>query len=251
MIASLMMYARPELEGAHTRLWTRLRDSLAARGMDAHETLSQTADEFTVWEDPALVFSQTCGMPYRTRLHHTVQLVGTPDYGLEGCAPGYYTSSIVVRADDPRLTLTQFAPARAAYNAAYSQSGFAALYARTQASGFWFANRVQSGSHLRSAQLVAEGAADIAALDSQTWRGVQRYEPWADQLRVLEVTPPTPALPYITGPYHDPDLVFAALTEALENLPPADARALDLRGIVRIPHETYMAVPNPPANAIS
>lgn len=246
-----MMYARPELEGAHNRLWVCLRNSLAARGVETPETLAQTADEFAVWEDPALVFSQTCGMPYRTGLHKQVQLIGTPDYGLEGCAKGYYNSAIVVRADDARLTLADFATARFAYNSDNSQSGFAAPYNHTRPSGFWFANRVQSGGHLRSAEMVAEGTADIAALDSQTWRLIQRFEPWSDKLRVLDVTAPTPALPYITGPQQNADTVFEALTEALENLPAADAKALDLCGIVRIPHDTYMAVPNPPPAAYS
>ncbi len=246
-----MMYARPELEGAHSRLWAGLRNSLVARGVDAPEMLSQTAGEFSVWEDPTLVFSQTCGMPYRTGLHEKVQLVGTPDYGLEGCARGHYHSTLVVHADDPRFTIAEFATARLAYNSNNSQSGFAALYTHTRSLGFWFTDRLQSGAHLRSAQMVAAGTADIAALDSQTWRLIQRFEPWAGKLRVLDVTTPTPALPYITGPQQNADVVFDALTEALENLAQADAQTLDLRGIVRIPHELYMAVPTPPAQTLT
>lgn len=244
-----MMYARPELEGAHSRFWIHIRDSLASRGIKTPVALSQTAGEFSVWEDPTLVLSQTCGMPYRTRLHGHAQIVCTPDYGLEGCHAGYYRSAIIVRADDPRCTLTDFATARMAYNMSHSQSGFAALYTHTLPLGFWFANRVQSGGHLNSAKMVAQGEADIASLDAQTWRLVGRYEPFAAQLRVLEYTSPTPALPYITGPQHDPLVVYDALSEAFSTLNATDRDALDLRGLTKIDPAEYLAVPNPPASA--
>lgn len=249
MIASLMMYARPELEGAHARFWDHIRAGLGARGVEAPASLSQTAGEFSVWEDPALVLSQTCGMPFRTRLAGKVKLVGTPDYGLEGCPPGHYRSAIVVRTDDPRAALQEFAQARLAYNMAHSQSGFAALYTHMQPLGFWFTDRIASGGHLRSAAMVAAGEADIAALDAQTWRLIQRYESFALGLRVLEFTAPTPGLPYITGLRHDPDLVFDAVSEALDLLSAADRAALDLGGILRIGEADYLRVSNPPTGA--
>lgn len=186
MIASLMMYARPELNAAHARFWTSLRHGLKARGVDAPARLSQSAEEFSVWEDPALVLSQTCGMPLRIQLSGKVHLVGTPDYGLEGCAPGYYRSVIVVRAEDARTTLPEYASARLAFNMPHSQSGLAAFYAHVRPLQFWFADRVQSGGHLRSVAMIAAGQADIAAVDAQTWRLIERYEPMAQRLRVLE-----------------------------------------------------------------
>ena len=180
MIASLMMYARPELEAAHRRYWALIRDALAARGIDAPETLSNDIEEFAVWEAPDLILSQTCGMPYRLSLHGKVQLVGTPDFGVEGCPPGYYRSAIVVRADDARLDLAAFRDARFAYNQTISQSGYAAPYAVAQRHGFWFANREQSGGHIKSAKAVAEGHADIAAIDAVTWRLIERYDDFAE-----------------------------------------------------------------------
>lgn len=250
MIASLMMYARPELEGAHRRFWRAIRASLAVRDIPSPPELSQTAGEFSVWEDPALVFSQTCGMPYRTRLHDEVQIVCTPDYGLDGCPAGYYRSAIVVRNDDPRTELPEFAKAQMAFNMSHSQSGFAALYAHTKPLGFWFTNHIQSGGHLSSAEMIARGNADIACLDVQTWRLIQRYEPMAAKLRVLEYTKPTPALPYITGPHHNPLVIYDALSEAFSKIDATDREALDLRGLVKISPIEYLAVANPPADAV-
>lgn len=249
MIASLMMYARPELEGAHARFWALIREELAARGVDSPETLSQEAEEFFVWEHPDLVLSQTCGLPYRTRLCDSVQLVATPDYGLEGCAPGHYRSALVVRADDPRKSLASFEDARLAYNQSFSQSGFAAPYFHCMAAGFWFETRVQTGGHLRSARAVAQGQADIAAIDAQTWRLIVAHEAFAHLLRVLEWTAPTPALPMITGKGQDSTTIAAALTAAHARLPTPDSAALGLRGYVQIPKDAYLAVPTPPDRA--
>jgi ABC-type phosphate/phosphonate transport system substrate-binding protein len=251
MIASLMMYARPELVDANARLWASIRAALAKRDIDAPSTLSQSAPPFEVWEDAALVLSQTCGMPYRTRLKDRVKLVGTPDYQLEGCPAGHYRSAIMVRADDPRETLGAYADARLAYNAPHSQSGFAALYNHAAPSGIWFQTRIESGAHLASARMVAQGQADIAALDGQTWRLIQRYEGWAAKLRVLEYTAPTPGLPLITGTAQDANVVFEAVAEAFDTLLPQAAAALDLHGLIRIPQADYLAVPNPADSALT
>ncbi len=108
MIASLIMYQRPQLVEAHSRFWQLIRNNLRDAGLDSPELLSQDAEEFMVWKHPDLVLSQTCGMPYRTWLHDSVELVGTPDYGLMGCPPGYYRSALVARRDDPREEIAEF-----------------------------------------------------------------------------------------------------------------------------------------------
>lgn len=247
MIASLMMYARPELEEAHRRYWALIRRALAARGVAAPEGVANAAEEFSVWEADDLVLSQTCGMPFRLRLHDKVALVGTPDFGVEGCLPGYYRSAIVVRADDARNDLLAFAAARFAYNQTISQSGFAAPYALARADGFWFENRVQSHGHVASAGMVADGRADIAAIDAVTWRFIERYDDFARDLRVLMWTPPTPGLPYITARGADVGAISEAVTEAIKALTAEDQIALGLRGLIAIPKERYLEVESPPA----
>ncbi|MCZ4255931.1 PhnD/SsuA/transferrin family substrate-binding protein [Sulfitobacter sp. G21635-S1] len=246
MIASLMMYARPETDAALERYWAHIRAALAGRGIDAPVALSNSADAFAVWTDPELVLSQTCGMPYRTQLHDKVTLVGTPDFGVTGCPPGYYRSAIVVRAGDDRAALADFASARFIYNQTLSQSGFAAIHAAARAAGFWFQDRSQSHGHVNSARAVAEGRADIAALDAVTWRLIRQFEPCATQLRVLAWTEPTPGLPYITARGRDGSAIFDAVAEAMAALSEPDRAALGLKGMVAIPSRDYLAVPNPP-----
>ena len=250
MIASLMMYARPELADAHARYWALIRDALADVGIDSPAALSNDAKEFSVWKDPALVLSQTCGMPYRLWLHDKVTLIGTPDYGLEGCPPGFYRSPIVVRKEDKRETLADFADARFVFNVGFSQSGFASIYDTVTPMGFWFQDRIESGGHQASARMIAEGAADIAALDAVTWDLIQRFDDVADGLRVLCWTAPTPGLPYIAAAGVDQPATFQAVSKAIERLEKKDRAALRLKGFVAIPKADYLAIRNPPPYAV-
>lgn len=247
MIASLGMYDRAETADANDRLWAGIRDGLRARGIAAPEALTRGEGAYwPAWQAPDLVLSQTCGFPYRARLHGTVTLIGTPDYGVEGCPPGHYRSVFVVRADDPR-GLADFDGLPMAYNEELSQSGWAAPQNHAAAMGLNLRAGLCTGGHRLSALAVAEGRADLAALDAVTWEMLQRWEPAAARLRVIAATAPTPGLPYIAAPGADAEASFAAVSEAIAGLSADDRDRLRLRGLVRIAPEAYLAVPTPPA----
>ena len=246
MIASLPMYVWPELAEAHDRYWDLIRERLEEAGIDAPELLSQEATEIDVWTDPGLVLSQTCGMPYRTELRGSVELVGTPDFGVEGCAPGYYRSVIVVRADDPRTRLENFSGGVFAFNRTDSQSGYAAMYTHMASGGFWFERQLGTGRHADSAVAVADGKADIASIDAVSWRFITRYGECSSSLRVLDWTEPSPGLPYIAAAGTSVAAIFAAVAGAIDALSPEDRDLLGIRSLVQIPEAAYMAVPNPP-----
>ncbi|MEP3346147.1 MAG: PhnD/SsuA/transferrin family substrate-binding protein [Litoreibacter sp.] len=247
MVASLMMYHRPELIKAHQSYWELVRQHLAHLGIEAPKTLSQDRDEFWVWKHPQLLLSQTCGMPYRLWLHDQVSLVGTPDYDLKDCPAGYYRSALVVRRDDDRTGLTSFQNETFAYNQTFSQSGYAAPYTKmTDEQGSWFTKRLETGQHLDSARAVSDGRADIASIDAVTWRLIQRYEAFAEKLRVLDWTTPTPALPLITALHNDAGKIFEAVKGAIFDLEEADRQDLGLKGILEIPKAKYLEIPNPP-----
>ncbi|MEH6631685.1 MAG: PhnD/SsuA/transferrin family substrate-binding protein [Halopseudomonas aestusnigri] len=245
MIANLMMYQRKQLVGEHNRYWALIRNYLSDENIDSPEVLAQDAEEFAVWNDPDLVLSQTCGMPYRTWLHDKVSLVGTPDFGVVGCEPGYYRSAIIVRADDERTELKLFSDATFAYNQDFSQSGYAAPYWHVNPQGFWFENRLHTEQHLISAQAVAEGRADIASLDAVSWRLMEEYEDFTQKLRVLEWTKPTPGLPYIAAKSANVDATFTAVEKAIASLSDEDRNKLGIRGIVQIPKQVYLTIQNP------
>ena len=250
MIASMMMYARPELDQAHAMYWSEIRQQLALLNIASPITLSQDAEEFTVWRHPELVLSQTCGMPYRLYLKDHVTLVGTPDYGLENCPPGYYRSVFVVHQQDTRTDLTDFKDAVFAFNQANSQSGFAAPYWHTRQQGFWFRQRFESGGHALSALAVQQRKAEIACLDAVSWRLLQQYDPAAQQLRELEWTSATPGLPYISSANANRDSFFSAISSAIANLSQKYKTQLGIKDLVQIEQADYLAIPNPPPSAL-
>lgn len=246
MIASLGMYDRPETAPANDRLWTAIRKRLHEQGLPAPDALTRGARAYwPAWEDPALVLSQTCGYPYRARLHARVTLIGTPDYGLPGCPPGHYRSVFVARLDD-RRDLAQLAAGQLAYNEDMSQSGWAAPAHHLLELGLTPRPALRSGSHGASALAVAEGRADLAALDAVTWAMLRRHDPVAARLREVAFTAPTPGLPLIAGPGAEGAATFAAVDRAIADLSPEDRAALHLSGLVAIPRALYLAVPTPP-----
>jgi len=247
MIASLPMYDRPELRAETDRYWALIRSGLTARGIAAPDDLRRgDAVLMPQWESADLILSQTCGFPYRAHLHGRVDLVGTPDFGNEGCPPGYYRSILIARADDPRRAFAEFDGATLAYNDGLSQSGWAAPVNQAVAAGVRLRPGVETGSHRASALAVADGRAELAAIDALTWALLLEFEDMSG-LQVIGATDPTPALPYITAKGRDVAAIRAAVAEAVAGLAPNDRAKLRLRGIVAIPASAYLAVPIPPS----
>jgi ABC-type phosphate/phosphonate transport system substrate-binding protein len=250
MIASLAMYDWPEVRGEHDRLWSLIRGGLAAEGIAAPGALTRDAPLWDIWESPDLLLAQTCGMPYRTRLHGRVALVATPDYGLPDAPPGHYYSVLVARAEEPGEA-PDFLDRTLAFNGQDSQSGWAApqnhMARHGGSHGGRFTRTLHTGAHVDSARAVAEGRADIAAIDAVSWRLLTAHRPGiAERLRVLGHTDPTPGLPLITALGRDPAPLARATAAAIAALTATDRAALGLRGVVGIPAEAYLAVPTPP-----
>lgn len=245
MTAMLGMYDLPALRAANGTFWAAIREHLR----EGPETLDRERDFWDIWYDPQMVFSQTCGMPFRTKLHGKVTLVGTPDYGLPDCPPGYYYSTFVARADDLR-PLEDLVSGTFAYNEPLSQSGWAAPTTHLQSMGLELGPLLLSGGHALSAQAVAEGRADLAALDALTWVLFTEHDPeLAQKLRVVARTEPTPTLPYITALSRDPAPIAAAVRAAIDELDDETRQLLHIRGLIDIPAEVYLAVPTPPSPA--
>ena len=246
MIAALGMYDRAETAPANDRLWALIRDALRDGGIAAPDALTRGDGAYwPAWQSPDLVLAQTCGLPLRAVLHRDVTLVGTPDYALDGCAPGHYRSVFVARADDVRKTASDFAGARFAFNEGLSQSGWAAPKAWFDEHGLGLAPTMETGGHRASARAVMDGRADFAAIDAVTWWLITRYDDWSGGLQVIGTTGTSPALPFISAKGADPEPIFAALSQAVAALSPEDRTTLHLRGVVRMSLESYLAVPVP------
>lgn len=232
MIANLPMYQRAELVEAHDEFWSLIRDNLRSARLEPPETLSQNAGEMEAWTSPDLYFSQTCGMPYRIFLHNKVTLIGTPDYDLKGCPPGYYCSGYVVHKSATD-NLSDYKDKLFAYNDENSQSGF-------YVTDGYFENSVCSGSHINSAKMVANGKADIAAIDAVSLKLIQRHDDFSTELKVIEWTKPTPALPFIAYNNADQKIFFDAISQAINSLPSSTRNKLMINDIVFINDRDYL-----------
>ncbi len=218
MIAALQMYDWPEVQGRTDAFWARVHDALSEAGIDAPAALSRPERLSQPWTDPGLLIGQTCGLPYVAGRCGDAVLIGRPDYGIEGASGGSYASAIICRREDEG-TLADCRGQRAVINEFGSQSGCNALADEVQRmkldrEGPFFGTLELSGAHRSSAQMVADGGADIAAIDAVAWALFQELEPERHaRLRVIGWTRAMPALPFITGAVNAPRR--AALYDAL------------------------------------
>jgi len=203
--ASLAMYDLAGLQAANDALWSATGKALEDRGVvGAPPALLRGKPLDAVWSDPDLLLGQTCGYPLTDLIaNHQVRLVATPRYQAPGCDGPYHRSAVVVRADSRAMTLADLFGGRCALNDHKSNSGMNLLrfeVAPLAREGRFFGEVVITGSHQRSAEQIAEGRSDVAAIDCVTWAHLQQLRPdLTRRLRVLTWTVRSPGLPLITG----------------------------------------------------
>ena len=236
MIASLPMYARASNRDAHDAFWVLVRNGLRDRGIAAPDTLDHDINHMDSWAHTDLVLGQICNLPYRVVFRDRVTLIGAAHYGLPDCAPGYYYSHIVVRADETRTDLRGL---RFACNELLSHSGYGAAHIWAAARGFRFSAPLVLGSHHAVIAAIADGYADIAAIDAQTWWMEAQENPQVPRLRIIGQTPASAGQSFMTRGGQDPAPYFAAIHDAITALSPADRQSLNLRGIIRLPQSAY------------
>lgn len=241
MIASLPMYDRAETSAANDRLWAEVSKLLP----DAPKALTRDGDESAHWRDKGLFLSQTCGLPYRMKLHSSLAIVGAPVHRLDGCPPGTYRSALIAKRRDPRTTAADFDGAHFAYNAPDSQSGYAAILDYAAGAGLSFTPGPVTGAHRASARAVAEGTAPLAAIDAVSWRMIERWDDFANSIKIIGWTSPTPALPFVTAKGNDTNRLFDALEQAITSLSRADRDTLCLYGLQKADAENYLSMPIP------
>jgi len=224
-LACLPMYDWPEEHAAVDALWAGIR---ACAGGDLPAVLARPAGEaalFALWRDPALVLSQTCWGPLSLGLLPGLRVLAQPDYSEIAGGQGPLFRSVVIG----RKGIARAAPEGPladlpdgllsgrvlAANARHSLSGWLALAgdlgidpARSAA------GVVITGGHRASIRAVAEGRADIAAVDCRSWALALRHEACTKGLVVLGWTAARTGLPYVTGPLTVPARE-AALRETL------------------------------------
>lgn len=189
-------------------------------------------DFHALWLHPALLFAQTCWGPMELGLSRQVQVLGQPSYeAYEGGRGELYSSALVMRAGegpqvrspvdgDASVPLDLLRGKRFTFNGLDSMSGIIALTRDLASLGESldiFAQRSQSGGHRASIVAVAQGRADVAAIDCESWALAQRFEPAARDVAAVGWTARRKGLPFITARTTPPDVV-ASMREAVAEL---------------------------------
>ncbi|PBB69135.1 phosphate ABC transporter substrate-binding protein [Mesorhizobium sp. WSM4312] len=189
-------------------------------------------DYHMLWLHPALLFAQTCWGPMELGLSSHVQVVSQPSYdAYEGGQGELYSSALVMRtgegpeARSPAdgkavLPLDLLRGKRFTFNSLDSMSGTLGLTRDLQAAGeslAIFSSRSESGGHRASIVTVAEGRADVAAIDCESWALAQRFEPAARKVVIVGWTARRKGLPFITA-RTTPEKTVRAMREALTGL---------------------------------
>ena len=196
------MYDWPEVHGAVDALWAAIYWGLRDAGIDAPEDVWRPDRPEDLWTHPDLLIGEICGYQIVNELRGRVEVLGVLDRGVDGCEPGDYRSVLVCRDDDSAVGLEDFRDRTVAVNGHRSQSGYGALVhevAPLAVDGRFFDSEVTTGSHRGSMRAVADGRADVAAIDEVSWRLGLDHEPVVDRLRIVAWTEPTPGVPLVTS----------------------------------------------------
>ncbi|RCS25151.1 phosphate ABC transporter substrate-binding protein [Phyllobacterium salinisoli] len=172
-------------------------------------------DEFdlsVLWRHPDLLVSEACWGPMEMGLSSHVTVIGQIDYDdIAGGSGELYSSVIVAHRGEGRripppaagrahLPTGFFRGKRFAFNEDESLSGYLALKRDLEAMGMSlaiFSEKVKTGAHRASIRAVAEGKADVAAIDCKSWALAQRVEPAAAELHAIGWTAQRKGLPLI------------------------------------------------------
>lgn len=205
--AALPMYDLPELRAETDRFWRRLKSALPHGTEVVFERPATHAEMVALLADRSCILSQTCWGPISQGLLPDLTILAQPDYSpFPGGDGPLYRSAIIATgtgddAPPPKkgaLIPTQaLSGKRLAYNEPASLSGYISLQRDTEMP---FSQEILTGSHRASLCAVAQGDADIAAIDNQTFALLRAHEPLAKKVHVIGWTAPRMGLPYVANP---------------------------------------------------
>lgn len=192
------------------------------------------------------LFGQTCGYPYITRLYKTHDVVCAPEFNIEGSIGGQYSSWFITRKNSDKTKLEEFRGSTAVINNTDSNSGMNVLrYAVSKfaCSRTFFHNVIVSDSHLSSMKLVEEGAADIAAIDVNTYY-FAKSEGKIDEnaLKIIGQSEHTMGPPFIIRKSLNIDKVslIKALNKTLKTVEPQIRETLCINQFIEVNHKDYL-----------
>lgn len=244
--AQLPMYDWPEVADPTDRLWALIRDAFRQSGIDAPDVLDRSLPPAETWLSPKLLLSQTCGLPLIADLSGKVKVLGS--FAYEGVEPaGSYHSVIITHASNNETSVC-LEGKRVVINGDDSYSGYLALKCFVADNGSGespFASMLVSGGHRASLCAVADGNADIAAIDCVSWHLAKQCEPVVKNLEVIAHTESRPGLPLITrgdASAQEVALMRDAIAKAVDDLDENNRTMLGIRGFLPLDEKDYAPI---------
>lgn len=191
-----------------------------------------------------VIGAQTCGYPYIKRWADTHEPFAIPLFDVPGYTAGtgetneagQYSSWFITQASNTANSLQQFGDKRVAINSENSNSGMNVLrYAISQltSTDTFFCERILTGGHKQSMTAIAEGRADLAAIDVVTYALINAIDPeLCRQLKIVGQSEFTTGLPFISAKHSGLNLddLCIAMNHAVEHMDPEARELLHLSG---------------------
>jgi ABC-type phosphate/phosphonate transport system substrate-binding protein len=232
--ASLPMYNLPEMADRNAAFWNALSEEIGVRipALPRELTFVRPAVPDAIGEE--VLFSQTCGYPLQTIYRGQFSLLAAPTYDFPGCGPVTHRAFIVVRKDSSFESVSDLCGSKFALNSRQSNSGMnlpRIMLARLGVKAPFFGSVTETGSHTESIRRVTAGELDVASIDNVTFGFFAECVPEkVSALRVLEQTPESPAIPFVTSSA-TPAVQTETLRSALLRLSDDPDRKPVLRGL--------------------
>lgn len=247
-IAGFPMYDFVEIRSATNDLWHALQNNLITLGLrDVPVSLVRPDDLQAFWSNTDLLIGQTCGYPFKTGVCGNARYVATPCYHTRFSKGPAHKSLIVVHQHSHIDSISDARGKICAINMADSNTGMNLLrleIAKLQPASPFFSRVYETQAHRKSMQAVADGEADIAAIDCITFALVEQIDPsMTKTLKILAETEETPSLPFITSAETD-ERTLSALREALHMIimdprQQNNLKILMIEDIVVLPEQRY------------
>ncbi len=239
------MYAfSEELRAAWQALFTHFIDLAGSAATIAPELVYDGGD--AVLRDPALLLGHTCGYPLMNRYAGVLEPVATPVFDADGCDGLLYSSHFIVAADSDLDSLAACRGGVVAINSYDSNSGMNVLrhaLAALAPGDRYFARVELTGGHAASVAAVADGRADLAAIDCVTLRLLADADPGlVARVRKIGRSARTAGLPFV-APLRTPHAGFCdTLNAALAEIAPEHRKRLHLQRFATVTRDDYAAI---------
>jgi len=241
------MYAfTDELQQSWSEFFSYFGQECTFSGLIDQTLELQFSSTHEIYTAESSLIAQTCGFPYLKHWRDSHIPVCVPVFDIEGCEDQRYRSWFIKRKSSQRQDLEAFRNMRVAINGLESNSGMNVLRfaaCRLSNQGRFFSEVKVTGAHYQSMFAVANGDADIAAIDAVSFYfACQKYPDLLAQIDVFAQSATTVGLPFIQkrGARVSAESITRALNTAVDRYRENTPNPLRLRRFQGVGESAYL-----------